>query len=940
MFRKKLIPALGNGDARQLIKALSDVCMSHGEDLSFIQKLNKESTDWLNEKSNLQFVSMMIRLGDIIHFDSSRAPMSLYAEKMICNPISELHWTAKNQDLKYMFEADDQGKTVIAFSAFCTSPELYYFIHEYVDCIDCELENFFTLSRNWKSKENDNDRYQIYLSEKVNRNNIDYDDKLFTPNRELHFVLNQSKILELLMGVQLYKDPLLCLREVYQNALDATKCMIAYNNTRSISEKVSVTFGLGMEEVNGKQRKYIYCLDHGTGMNEYIIQNYFLCIGKSYYKSADFMRSNTNWGDFVKPTSQFGIGILSTFMIADRINITTKYYDNDKSLSFTITGPTEYFFYCKPNNIIEERIGNHGSFIKLYLKTEYEELLNNFKIDKMPIILMLHDKSAIKNYGEEKTIMYNLMYILSQHIGVTIHPIDVNVELEDGNMYPIYENNTVFDYRNYSGITTEDVEKLWVNFFYRDRENNPYKQVIENRDYIEDYVIHINSDDFELYLPISLPIKGIKMFDIRIFDFHRFLGDDRGVILVDGIKTSRYNHLEINLDYEVLSNSIINYIGKKRPILSVDRNSIISMPCIDEEYDKVKEEIIVQIKETVFSHIAKYKIIYTDPEWAMILDYLIRLFPQISSEVINQIHSEHKDWLLYEDNNLKKSNVEIQNVFTDDIICIENVDFRRYREISRHIIFRKAISADRITVNNDRVSIQGSTFSDVLPFREEYFSNRSPSLSSLMIRADEWSGKYEDYDIVTGIWPIVPDYLFDKYTMCLRRSCSNITNSTKSKYKHIDCIGNGIQGIANLDPVLINPAIGISQKVDNHFGKTENYVGKYEKIQHNFFIREFAEDFNYYVSNELLLYAFISPRDLTNDELITLTEFEEKDPEYVRGVREGYSILFVGGSDPEYYISVGIVSRNDMLKMIPDSIKKRYEGKTIRFLNGTVAFEL
>lgn len=256
-LEKRIKSVIGNGAAKQFIEALSNVCMSHGEDLAFVQKLDNDKIDWLGEKCNIQFVAMMIRLGDIIHFDSQRAPMSLFAEKTIDNPISRLHWKAKSQELEYMFMNNSQVQIVISFSAFCTSPELYYFVHDYIDWIDYEIENYYTLLRNWKLSGSSNDRYELKLAEKVDRDNIRYDDRIFIPNRELRFVLNQSKILELLMGVQLYKDPLLCLREVYQNSLDSTKCMIAYNNSNHLSEELSITFGLGVEEVNGVTRKYI-----------------------------------------------------------------------------------------------------------------------------------------------------------------------------------------------------------------------------------------------------------------------------------------------------------------------------------------------------------------------------------------------------------------------------------------------------------------------------------------------------------------------------------------------------------------------------------------------------------------------------------------------------------------------------------------------------------
>lgn len=671
-------------------------------------------------------------------------------------------------------------------------------------------------------------------------------------------------------------------------------------------------------------------------MNEYIIKNYFLCIGKSYYKSADFLRLNANWSDFVKPTLQFGIGILSAFMIADMINVTIRYYNDNKILSFTITGPTEHFYYCKPNNIIKEQIGNHGTLIKMYLNHKYENLVNALNIEKMPIILMNNSEKNMRDYGDINDIKYNLLYILSRHIGVTINNINVNVELEDRTILPIYEHNTVFDYRKYNGVTTDDVEKIWKEYIYLDQNDRPYKLAIDNRDYIEDYVIHCSSENVEIYLPISLPKKGIKSSDIRIMDYEKFICNSKCEVLVDGIITSSDYNIgnKIDLECEIVDKAIINFIGKKRPVLSVDRKTIISMPSLREEYDRIREQLIVQIKNVVLRHIKTYKIANIDLEWVFILDYIIRKYPYISSEIINMIHGELKEWMLYEDEYLKKSNVKIQNIFDDDNICIENTNFRKYREISRNIIFRKAIGADRIIVDNDNVYIQGGELYNLLPFDDRMYTDDVTSLSSFIIRADEWNGKYEDYDIVTGIWPIVPDYLFDQY----RTEYSNATNGLR--YKLIERISNGLQGIANLDPVLINPTIGISIKRNDGLARKRNMVGKMESIQHDYYIHEFPGSEKYYYNNVYILYVYISPRVLGPDELVTLTEYEKKEPEYVKGVREGYSILFVGGSEPEYYISAGIVHRSEMIKLIPDSVKNKNKGKTIRFLDGTIVFEL
>ena len=61
-------------------------------------------------------------------------------------------------------------------------------------------------------------------------------------------------------------------------------------------------------------------------------------------------------------------------------------------------------------------------------------------------------------------------------------------------------------------------------------------------------------------------------------------------------------------------------------------------------------------------------------------------------------------------------------------------------------------------------------------------------------------------------------------------------------------------------------------------------------------------------------------RKLNDFEKKQLADYQE-DSDYVKGVREGWSILFIG-HECKYYIKAGIVSREEMYKMIPRSLRE------------------
>ena len=59
--------------------------------------------------------------------------------------------------------------------------------------------------------------------------------------------------------------------------------------------------------------------DNGTGMTQEVIERNFLRVGSSYYQSSQFQK---RYPDF-NPISRFGIGVLSTFMVADHVEVVT-----------------------------------------------------------------------------------------------------------------------------------------------------------------------------------------------------------------------------------------------------------------------------------------------------------------------------------------------------------------------------------------------------------------------------------------------------------------------------------------------------------------------------------------------------------------------------------------------------------------------------------------
>ncbi|RKN12191.1 caspase family protein [Streptomyces radicis] len=190
---------------------------------------------------------------------------------------------------------------------------------------------------------------------------------------DLRFRLADDRIQELLMGERLYGDPALAIRELYQNALDACR----YRDARTTflrrrrghpggwAGRITFTQGTTPEG-----RAYIECADNGVGMGERELREVFSHAGMRFADLPEYLDEQAAWaaeGIEMHPNSQFGIGVLSYFMIADDITVTTCRLDPDghpgHRLQVDIAGPGALFYIHDLG-----RAHDAGTTVRLYLR--------------------------------------------------------------------------------------------------------------------------------------------------------------------------------------------------------------------------------------------------------------------------------------------------------------------------------------------------------------------------------------------------------------------------------------------------------------------------------------------------------------------------------------------------------------------------------------------
>ncbi len=200
----------------------------------------------------------------------------------------------------------------------------------------------------------------------------------------IRFEASAAETTELLMGTNLYGDAHVAIRELYQNAVDACTYRQWRITNASRGQRAPggwrpdwvprIIFRTGRDE----RGAWVECQDNGVGMSEYELRESFAKIGKRFRDLPEFLEETEQWGDRddapFRPISQFGIGVLSYFMIANEVVLHTTRSDDRHSrfsdpVLVRISDATGIFRFETPKGPPSD-----GTTVQLYLREEFADL--------------------------------------------------------------------------------------------------------------------------------------------------------------------------------------------------------------------------------------------------------------------------------------------------------------------------------------------------------------------------------------------------------------------------------------------------------------------------------------------------------------------------------------------------------------------------------------
>lgn len=285
---------------------------------------------------NLRYLACCLRLGDVLDFDRSRTPLPVYEEIDFTEEVSFNEW---NKHLS--IEGWNVDEHRVLFEARCTHPAYYVAVHDFLNWVDEELRECRYLLDDAPSV--DEEKYSLNLAHAADRRQVRMSDSRYVAGG-FRFQLEYEEIMRLLMDKSLYPDSTLFLRELLQNALDACRYQEALAKDADMEDKYKpriMVWDFSEDPVSPR----VVFQDNGIGMSQRHVENFFLRVGKSFYRSPEFVAERQRLASHnihLDACSQFGIGFLSCFLGGDTIEVETWRHGN-APLKITITGPSKYF---------------------------------------------------------------------------------------------------------------------------------------------------------------------------------------------------------------------------------------------------------------------------------------------------------------------------------------------------------------------------------------------------------------------------------------------------------------------------------------------------------------------------------------------------------------------------------------------------------------------
>jgi len=259
------------------------------------------------ESANIRALALYLRLIDLFDLAQDRTPYALWKFISPENPKSAEEWN-KHRALSPVVIEQFQGGRCLKIHGATDDHRVYAALEDLREYCDSQLRLSNGLLNELEP------RYQprlLHLDWKV-------EPKGFEPIT-VRFEFERQAMINVLSDEIYRGDHYVFLRELLQNSIDAIRLRRALHQSKNTGVTFEGAIHVKVEHQTGGHATVSWT-DNGCGMSAFIVRNYLTVAGRSFYRSEDFQKLGVQ----MDPISRFGVGILSCFMVGERLEIVTR----------------------------------------------------------------------------------------------------------------------------------------------------------------------------------------------------------------------------------------------------------------------------------------------------------------------------------------------------------------------------------------------------------------------------------------------------------------------------------------------------------------------------------------------------------------------------------------------------------------------------------------
>ncbi len=350
-------------EINRLITIIADICRLHGANFEEVMKFSdvENGVNGAEDYCHPRFVACMLRIGDLLDLDSSRVSKPSLDHLSTSIPYDSKIHNEKNFCIKHALITPEKVDVI----AECKEPEVAF-----------EIDNWFTLIRNEMSNQR-NLWHDIASCTGIKGypmcgtlETILLGYERIDNNLKPKFEIEGENAVKILQGSGIYKNKFRSIREILQNAVDATYLRIYLEQLKGKKEfapesiegfdkfleickqsEYQIEVRCKKKEIEEKsekkkeknkneKKKYVWHFeiqDHGIGIRKEDLK-FLLKIGsgRNNKEKFDIIKEMP---EYAKPSGIFGIGFQSIFLITDEVKIKSRYALCDEVIDIKIGTP-------------------------------------------------------------------------------------------------------------------------------------------------------------------------------------------------------------------------------------------------------------------------------------------------------------------------------------------------------------------------------------------------------------------------------------------------------------------------------------------------------------------------------------------------------------------------------------------------------------------------